>query len=33
MVEGENLDQVHTVANRIADAIRAELGVATAANA
>ena len=33
MVEGENLDQVHTVANRIADAIRAELGVETAANA
>lgn len=33
MVEGENLDQVHTVANRIADAIRAELGVQTAANA
>lgn len=30
MVEGENRDQVHSVANRIADAIRAELGVATA---
>jgi hypothetical protein len=30
MVEGENRDQVHSVANRIADAIRAELGVITA---
>jgi phosphoglucosamine mutase len=28
MVEGENLEQVHTVAARIADSIRAELGVA-----
>jgi phosphoglucosamine mutase len=29
MVEGENLEQVHIVAARIADSIRAELGVAT----
>jgi phosphoglucosamine mutase len=28
MVEGEDLDQVHTVAARIADAIRTELGAA-----
>ena len=31
MVEGENLDHVNRVANRIADAIRAELGAAVAA--
>jgi phosphoglucosamine mutase len=32
MVEGENLDQVHSVAARIADAVRVELGaIATGA--
>jgi phosphoglucosamine mutase len=32
MVEGEDLDKVHQVANRIADAIRAELGVGAPAS-
>ncbi len=33
MVEGENLEQVHAVAERIAESLRAELGAATATSA